>query len=90
MKTKLALVDNYVQVIGKSLDELVFKLEDIACNGKATLEYVEDVQHYCFNLYEVPAEIAQDLDGDAIDKVAEHGSFIKEVTIYFPEMNNAD
>jgi hypothetical protein len=90
MEMKLVIVDNYVQVIGSSLEDIVSQWEDIANNGQATLEYVEDVEHHGFDLYEIPAEIAKDMDGYSLDKVAEHGTRLREIKIYFPENSIAE
>lgn len=85
MEKKIAILDsNYVQAVGDTVPHAVAIYAD--CVSKPwSLDVPETenaIEVYGMTVWEIPAHIAEDIHGEAIDLVYEHGERVGNINIY--------
>ncbi len=85
MEKKIALLDsNYVQAVGDTVAHAVAIYAD-GVGQPWSLDAPETenaIKVYGMSVWEIPAHIAEDIDGEAIDVVYEHGERVGNINIY--------
>jgi len=85
MQKKIAIVDSdFVQAVADTVEQAVAIYADGVSKpwSLSIPETENDIEVYGMTVWEIPSEIAEDLNGERTDLVYEHGELVGNIYIY--------